>query len=112
MNFYNAGRRLKSLRQNSGLTQAALAEKVGLSTNYYGSIERGEKTPQLDTMVRIVNVFDASLDDILSDQLNHGMTVQANRLSVELEGLSPADQAYILSALEAMIQTARGRYLQ
>lgn len=110
MDFYSGGQRLKSLRKDSGLTQAALAEKVGLTTNYYGDIERGKKIPQMDTMVRIANALDASLDDILADQLNHGVMVRANRLSVALKGLPAEDQKYILSALEAMIQTAKAKH--
>lgn len=108
MDFYIAGQRLKTIRLARGMTQAALAEKVGLSTNYYSAVERGKKIPLLETMVQICNALDASLDDVLADQLHHGhgMTMQANRLSAELNNLPLRDQQYILAALEAMIQTS------
>ena len=107
MDFGNAGRRLRAIRRSQGLTQAAFAETVGRSTNYYGAIERGEKIPQMDTRVRICNALSASLDDILADQLSTGAVVRASRLSGELELLPDADQKYILAALEAMIKTAK-----
>lgn len=107
MDFCGAGRRLRAIRLARGLTQAALAEQVGLSTNYYGAIERGEKIPQMDTMVRICNTLGASMDDVLADQLANGITVSASRLSAELEGLPPADQRYILAAVDAMIRAVK-----
>lgn len=91
------------------MTQAEVAEAVGLSTNYYSAVERGKKIPQLDTCIRICNFLDASLDDVMSDQLCHGMTVQASRLSAALAELPAADQMYILAAVDAMIQAARAK---
>lgn len=38
---------LKSLRENSGLSQSAIAEKLGITQNYYCEIERGEKMKNL-----------------------------------------------------------------
>jgi len=36
---------LKSVRLKHGLTQAALAKKAGINTNYYAKIERTELKP-------------------------------------------------------------------
>ena len=37
------GLRVKELRKEKGLTQSELAEKIGLSNNFIGMIERGER---------------------------------------------------------------------
>ena len=37
------GKRLKLARKNKLLTQDELSEKVGITLNFYGMIERGEK---------------------------------------------------------------------
>ncbi len=41
--YWYFGLRVKELRKEKGLTQSELAEKIGLSNNFIGMIERGEK---------------------------------------------------------------------
>jgi transcriptional regulator with XRE-family HTH domain len=48
---------LKQKRQESGLTQAALAEKAGTSTQYIAMIELGRKFPSLDMIERLAAAF-------------------------------------------------------
>ena len=36
------GKKLKEAREKKGLTQAQVAEKVGVHVNYFARIERGE----------------------------------------------------------------------
>lgn len=49
------------------MTQEALAERVGISWNYLGAIEREVKTPKLTILVRIINVLEVSADDVMLD---------------------------------------------
>lgn len=39
------GQTIRRLRRQADLTQEELAERAGLSANYVGQIERGEKNP-------------------------------------------------------------------
>jgi transcriptional regulator with XRE-family HTH domain len=39
------GQAIRRLRRQADLTQEELAERAGLSANYVGQIERGEKNP-------------------------------------------------------------------
>jgi transcriptional regulator with XRE-family HTH domain len=41
---------LKAQRSKKKLTQETLAEKAGLSVSYISMLERGERTPPLDTL--------------------------------------------------------------
>jgi len=53
------GQNLKLLRVNQNLTQESLAEKVGLSVDFIGLIERGERAPSfktLDTLAKALKV--------------------------------------------------------
>lgn len=48
------GRRIRALRRDRGLTQFALAERIGLSRIYVGEIERGIRdNPTLSHLRRI-----------------------------------------------------------
>ena len=53
------------------MTQFTLAEEIGVSPNFLGDVERGVKSPSLETIVCIANVLDVSLDFLLFDSLNH-----------------------------------------
>ena len=45
-----AGKKLKKAREKRGLTQADVAEKAGMNTNYYASIEHGEVNASLEKL--------------------------------------------------------------
>jgi transcriptional regulator with XRE-family HTH domain len=46
-------RNIKQLRLHSGLSQAELAEKAGISIPYLGAVERGDKWPSPSTLAEI-----------------------------------------------------------
>lgn len=57
------GNQLKSARVKAGLSQASLAKKAGISTNYYAEVERGEKHITYEKMQHILKVLNIkSLD--------------------------------------------------
>ena len=54
---HKLGGSLRKARIKKGLTMEELAEKTGLSTNYIGSVERGEKSPTVKILVRIAKAL-------------------------------------------------------
>lgn len=65
------GSRIKAIRKVRKLTQEELAEMAGISVNYLGAIERGDKLPRLVTFIRIANVLEISSDYLLSEELHN-----------------------------------------
>ena len=55
------GRRVKELRIERDLTQSELAEKVGLSNNFIGMVERGERNTSVDKICKLAKAFDIKL---------------------------------------------------
>jgi transcriptional regulator with XRE-family HTH domain len=51
------GKRIKIVRQRSGLTQDQLAEQVGLSPKYISGIERGVENPTMDILLRLAKML-------------------------------------------------------
>ena len=51
------GHELRKARESAGLTQADVAEKSGISTNYYAMVERGERNITYGRMQRILKVL-------------------------------------------------------
>ncbi len=58
---------LKKIRLQKGLTQAELAEKAGINTNYYAKIERGELKSSIETLEKLVKALGIRWRDILPD---------------------------------------------
>ena len=54
--------RLRELREQAGLTQAQVAEAVGTATVQISRYETGTILPSIDTLVKIADVLDASMD--------------------------------------------------
>jgi len=47
------GQRIRVLRETLSYTQEELAEKAGISVSFVSMIERGERTPHVETLVAI-----------------------------------------------------------
>jgi len=59
------GKNLKKAREDKELTQEELAEKAGLSANYYAKIERGEINTTIDTLRKIAKALGVKSSDLL-----------------------------------------------
>ena len=57
--------RLVLLRKELKLTQYQLAEKLGFSRGQIGNYEQGTREPDQETLLKISNFFDVSLDYLL-----------------------------------------------
>ena len=60
-NLKTFGSRVQELRKKNNLTQSELAEKVGLSTNFIGMVERGERNTSVDKIFKLAKAFNISL---------------------------------------------------
>lgn len=58
------GRRIRQLRQTSNLTQEQLAEMADMNVTFLGQIERGAKSPTVDTLGKISDALQISLSEL------------------------------------------------
>lgn len=61
------GNKLKSLRENNGLLQKELADILNISLSSISMYERGERQPDNDTLKKISNYFQVSIDYLLDN---------------------------------------------
>lgn len=59
------GRAARQARRARKLTQEDVADRVGVSTQFYGRIERGYALPSVTTLRRMLEVLDMRADDLL-----------------------------------------------
>ena len=100
------GKRIQKQREQLGLTQAQFAEKLGYSTNYISTIERGASFPRYDKLIAILNSLETSADAIFCDVLDYSTTYQATQILEALDKLPASEQKRILQVTEFMIQQA------
>ncbi len=59
-------RQLKNVRTDKQrMTQIEVAKKAGINVNYYAKLERGEATPSLKTLEKILKVLKTKSSEIL-----------------------------------------------
>lgn len=59
------GENLALARKRSGLSQEELAFRAGLHRTEIGLLERGERTPRIDTLIRIATAVHHSPGELL-----------------------------------------------
>jgi len=58
------GQRVRQLRTASGFTQAQLAERAGMATQAVSRIERGERSPTLETLDKLAAALGVGLAEL------------------------------------------------
>lgn len=99
------GKNIRKCRNEKNIRQEDLAEITGLSTNYIGMIERGEKLPSLETFIEIANALDASSDMLLSDVINKSAGANSLPLAEKIETLPKEKRKIVYSVLSALIES-------
>lgn len=59
-------KRIVKLRQIIGISQAELAKLLCISTSTEGMYEQGRRTPSLDILVKMSEIFGVSLDYLIT----------------------------------------------
>lgn len=89
----NLGANVKRLRKERGWSQTELAEKVGVHLNHINRIETGKYMPVLDTVVKLADLFEVSIDYMVNDASGKAETIQ-------LEDQNFAEKMRLLNSLE------------
>lgn len=63
------GANLQKARKDKHLTQKDVAEKVGIATNYYATLEQGVAIASLETLYEIFTALDVKASDIFPDKI-------------------------------------------
>lgn len=62
------GEKLKSIRRHVGMSQEKLAEKIGVSRQAITKWETDRGIPDIENIIAISNLFDISVDELISGQ--------------------------------------------
>ncbi len=62
------GARIRLYRKSRGLSQAKLAEMIGVKQNTISSYESGERTPDYDTIEALADAFNCRISDLIQEK--------------------------------------------
>jgi transcriptional regulator with XRE-family HTH domain len=100
--------RLKQLRSARKISQTRLAHLLDVSPRVYNRWENGVATPHFDTIVKIADILDVSLDELAArkdanvERKIHNP--ELHRLYQKVDQLSDEDQKALLVVLDSLVQ--------
>lgn len=106
MDLKTVGQNIKKYRIEKGIKQEALAEMADLTPNYIGMLERGDKTPSLNTLVNIANALGITSDMLLCDVLNASYEIKSSLVLDKINNLPPKEQKRIYAVIESLLEFA------
>lgn len=87
------GSRIKALRLQKKMTQAELANKLGVTKSVISAYETGLRMPSYDILIQMARIFKVSTDYLLG--------VEA-KTSLDLSGLTEEESTALIKLIQAM----------
>ena len=87
------GNTLKTLRLRKNMTQAQLAQKLGLTKSVISAYETGLRLPSYDILIHIARIYNVSTDYLLGIE---------KKQEIDLSGLSQEETNALLNLINAM----------
>ena len=89
------GNTLKTLRLRETMTQAQLAQKLGVTKSVISAYETGLRLPSYDVLIHISKIYNVSTDYLLGVE---------QKQNVDLSGLTQEEVEALLNLIKAMKQ--------
>lgn len=103
--------RLKQLREARNLTQTRLAALLHINPRVYNRWEQGVSVPHIDTVVRLADILQVNLDELVGRTAVTSKPVIRNpklmEIYQELDSLSDDEQQAVITLIDSLIKRAK-----
>ena len=89
------GNRIRAVRMEKKMTQAQLAEAVGVGVTHISHIETGNTIPSLQTLLDIINALGCSADELLCIEVDKARPIYESWLNDQLADCSRQEMKLI-----------------
>lgn len=100
------GKKISEYRRHSGISQANLAEQVGVSAKYISAVETGNEVPSLETIIAIADVLQQTPSNLFGELVSETYQYEINGELKDVSKLSPKNQKKVFAVLEALLATS------
>lgn len=107
IDYRRIGRRIVEIRKEKGVSQTQLGDLTGLTNSYLSYIENGRKKPSLETLIRIAEALDVTLDRILLGNQSSDLKDYLPELKALINDCSSYEKAVILDIAKSTKTTLR-----
>lgn len=90
--------RMRKYRKEHQLTQAQFAEKLDVSLNHVGNLERGNRDPSLEMFFRLAEEMGMTADELA------GNGIQKGTVSARLQNLNGHERDVALKVLNTLLE--------
>lgn len=103
--------RLREAREARKMTQARLSELLEVDRRVYNRWERGTSVPQLDTVVRLSQVLQLSVDSLVGLEATkeeaHVHNPRLHALFQQMDSLCDEDQQALIILMDSLMKRAQ-----
>ncbi len=94
LDFISLGKKIRQSRIKKNITQEKLAEICELSISFIGHIERGTRKLSLESLFKISNALNVSIDFLISDSFSNDDLQKIINLLQNIKGNSEKTNSY------------------
>ena len=101
VNFTLIGSRIAEIRKSQNCSQMRLAELTDLSISYISHIETAKKKPSLESIVKIVNALNVTVDELLCGNQLYDPCIYQTDIDLLLSDCSLSERQVLYKMLKA-----------
>ena len=102
INYTLIGKRIRETRKQRGLSAEELAEIADLSSVYISYIENAKRKPSLESLIKISNALEITIDELLYGNLLYNPTEYQTDIDLLMADCTSTEKRYIFEVLSAI----------
>lgn len=104
LNYKLVGQRIRAMRKKRRMTQEQLAELAEISPQHCSGIETGAAKVSLPALIKIANVLEASMDELLMDSVSAAAKPEMMKEVEAVFADATADEMYLMLSQAISVQ--------
>ena len=102
IDYKELGKRIRAERRHQDLTQEKLAEMAEISDSFMGHIERGGRTLSIETLAKLANALNLSIEYIVCGEHNYQPDMLPEEIHDALNRMSSSQRKVFLNMMKTL----------